>query len=101
MLVRPDRSIVPASAAASAAAKAAASQMAAMGLFSPAGVAGGAVGPAWARGEVETPQGANRTGTGYAAAVYTPEQNARQEQQARAAAGGGGRPQAARGWLLG
>ena len=89
MLVRPDRSIAPASAAASAAAKAAASQMAAMGLFSPAGVAGGAVGPAWARGEAETPQGANRTGTGYAAAVYTPEQNARQEQQARAAAGGG------------
>ena len=72
-----------------AAAKAAASQMAAMGLFSPAGVAGGAEGPAWARGEVETPQGAMRTATGYAVAVYTPEQNARLEQQARAAAGGG------------
>eukprot|EP00964_Phaeocystis_antarctica_P008324 scaffold4485_cov66-Phaeocystis_antarctica.AAC.1 len=87
MLVRPDRSIAPASAAVPAAAKAAASQMAAMGLFSPAGVAGGAAGPAWARGEVETPQGANRTGTGYAAAVYTPEQIARQEQLARAAGG--------------
>ena len=71
-----------------AAAKAAASLMAAMGLFSPAGVAGGPAGPAWARGEVETPQGANRTATGYAVAVYTPEQNARLEQQARAAAGG-------------
>ena len=87
MLVRPDRSIAPASAAVPTDAKAAASQMAAMGLFSPAGVAGGAAGPAWARGEVETPQGANRTGTGYAAAVYTPEQNARQEQLARAAGG--------------
>ena len=72
-----------------AAAKAAASKMAAMGLFSPAGVAGGPAGPAWARGEVETPQGAMRTATGYAVAVYTPEQNARLEQQARAAAGGG------------
>ena len=70
-----------------AAAKAAASKMAAMGLFSPE--LGGAEGPAWARGEVETPQGAMRTATGYAVAVYTPEQNARLEQQARAAAGGG------------
>ena len=65
------------SAAASAAAKAAASQMAAMGLFSPAGVAGGTAGPAWARGEVEAPQGARRTATGYAVAVYTPEQHLR------------------------
>ena len=60
-----------------AADKAAASKMAAMGLFSPAGVAGGAAGPAWARGEVETPQGAIRTGNGYAVAVYTLEQQAR------------------------
>ena len=62
---------------AAAADKAAASQMAAMGLFSPAGVAGGPAGPAWARGEAETPQGAIRTGNGYAVAVYTPEQQAR------------------------
>ena len=60
-----------------AAAKAAASKMAAMGLFSPAGVAGGTAGPAWARGEVEAPQGARRTATGYAVAVYTPEQHLR------------------------
>ena len=51
--------------------------MAAMGLFSPAGVAGGTAGPAWARGEVEAPQGARRTATGYAVAVYTPEQHLR------------------------
>ena len=60
-----------------AADKAAASKMAAMGLFSPAGVAGGASGPAWARGEGETPQGAIHTGNGYAVAAYTSEQQAR------------------------
>ena len=75
-------------AAAAAADKAAASQMAAMGLFSPAGVAGGAAGAAWARGEVETPQGAHRTRAGHAVPVYTPEQQARLEPAAVAAAAG-------------
>ena len=62
--------------------------MAAMGLFSPAGVEGGAAGAAWARGEVETPQGAHRTGAGHAVPVYTPEQQARLEPAAVAAAAG-------------
>ena len=75
-------------AAAAATDKAAASQMAAMGLFSPAGVAGGAAGAAWARGEVETPQGAHRTRAGHAVPVYTPEQQARLEPAAVAAAAG-------------
>ena len=75
-------------AAAAAADKAAASMMAAMGLFSPAGVAGGAAGAAWARGEIETPQGAHRTGAGHAVPVYTPEQQARLEPAAVAAAAG-------------
>ena len=71
-----------------AADKAAASKMAAMGLFSPAGVADGPAGPAWARGEVETPQGAIRTGNGYAVAVYTPEQQARIANNAPGVAAG-------------
>jgi len=49
---------------------------AAVGLFSPAGVVSGLAGPAWTRGEVEPPQGARRT-VCYAAAVYTPAQQAR------------------------
>ena len=45
-----------------------------LGIFSPAGVVCTAAGPAWARGELEPPQGAKRTVSGFAAAVYTPEQ---------------------------
>ena len=49
---------------------------AALGLFSPAGVVCGAAGPAWTRGEVEPPQGMRCTNNS-AAAIYTPEQQAR------------------------
>ena len=48
-----------------------------LGIFSPAGVLCTAAGPAWARGELEPPQGARRTVSGFAAAVYTPEQQER------------------------
>ena len=48
-----------------------------LGIFSPAGILCSAAGPAWTRGELESPQGARRTANGYAAAVYTPEQQAR------------------------
>ena len=48
-----------------------------LGIFSPAGVLCTAAGPAWARGELEPPQGAKRTVSGFAAAVYTPEQQER------------------------
>ena len=48
-----------------------------LGIFSPAGVVCSAAGPAWARGELEPPQGAKRTVSGFAAAVYTPEQQER------------------------
>jgi len=59
---------------ADAAARAAAGQL---GIFSPAGVACSAKGPAWTRGELEPPQGAKRAASGLAAAVYTPEQQER------------------------
>ena len=48
-----------------------------LGIFSPAGILCSAAGPAWTRGELESPQGARRTANGYAAAVYTPEQQER------------------------
>ena len=56
------------------AARAAAGQL---GIFSPAGVVCSAKGPAWTRGELEPPQGAERAASGLAAAVYTPEQQER------------------------
>ena len=48
-----------------------------LGIFSPAGVLCSAAGPAWTRGELEPPQGAKRTASGFATAVYTPEQQVR------------------------
>lgn len=41
-----------------------------------AGAAGGALGPAWTRGEIEAPEGEKSMGS-WTAAVYTPEQQAR------------------------
>ena len=48
-----------------------------LGIFSPAGVVCSAAGPAWARGELEPPQGSKHTVSGFLTAVYTAEQQER------------------------